>query len=94
MQLFNFRGPVWESTKEIARWVILFAISWVITETLKQVNLVPEFANVKVWVFAYTLPIRAGLQFALTFAGRFVDKYLFEKSKDNPRTETKGLLPF
>lgn len=83
-----------EALKEICRWTILFVISWVITETLKQMNLVPEFANIRVWVFTYLIPIRSVLQFGLTFIGRAVDKYMFEDSKQDFNKVTQGLLPF
>lgn len=95
--MFNFSGPTWEGIKEVARWVVLFLVSWLITETLKQVTAIPEIANVKVWVFVYTVPVRAGVVFLLTFTGRWVDKYLFEKSKDETKfaaDKPKGLLPF
>lgn len=31
--------PQMEALKEIARWIVFFVISWVISETLKQINL-------------------------------------------------------
>ena len=90
----NIKVPSLEGLKEVARWGVLFAISWFITETLKQLNVVPEFYNLKFWEFSYLLPLRYSLQLGLTFAGRFVDKYLFEKTKQDNSTETKGLLWF
>lgn len=96
-------NPAVEGFKEIARWGALFAASWLVTQTLGQLDLVPEKATVQVWVFSYTLPVRLALQAALTFAGRWLDKFLFVQSKENiaeaPKKvaadmEPKGLLPF
>ena len=97
------KNPKLEGLKEVLRWVILFAgsmvISWVITETLKQITAVPEVFNLKVWVFTYAIPVRELFTFGLTFAGRYADKYLHEASKQNiykasEGESLKGLLPF
>lgn len=94
------KNPNFEAAKEIARWVVFFVVSWLITETLKQVSLVPETAAFKVWVFAYVIPVRMLLTSALTLAGRYVDKYLWVKNNQEDKLKTtlsgpaKGLLPF
>lgn len=89
--------PNWEALKETARWIVLFVVSWVITEVLKQITLVPATYNLKVWVFTFAVPVQFALQTALTLAGRYTDKLLFERSKNSMRWATdkpKGLLPF
>lgn len=90
----RFKSTV-EALKEIARWALLFAVSWVITQTLAQIDLVPETRVVTVWVFSYTLPIRFLVNLGLTMLGRFIDKYLYEygKLKDRPSLK-KGLTRF
>jgi hypothetical protein len=75
------KSAIFESIKEVGRWVLLYSLSWIITETLKQVGLVPEFSVVNVWVFSYLLPVRAGLQLGLTLLAKGVDKWLYEKDK-------------
>lgn len=93
------KSPNWEAIKEIARWVVLFIISWVITEILAQIALVPESYALKVWVFTFSIPLQTALATGLTFAGRYVDKFLFVKSQESPTPKfagekPKGLLPF
>lgn len=86
---------VLEGIKEVARWVVLFAVSWVITQTVAQINLVPEFFTLKVWVFSYLIPVRLAFNVGLTMLGRFVDKMLYElgKSKGDENMK-KGLTRF
>lgn len=84
------RKAIIEAAKEGGRWVVFLAISWLITETLAQINLVPATADIKVWVFTYSIPVRLMLQFTLTIAGRVADKYVHEWDG----TKLKGLLPF
>lgn len=81
---------VFESLKEVLRWVVLFVFSWVITETLKQIVAIPEYANVRVWVFVYSIPVRMMFQFLLTGAGRWIDRAIHDASW----TRLKGILPF
>lgn len=97
------KNPNIEGLKEVARWVVLFLvssiISWFITETLKQITAVPEVFNLKVWVFTYAIPVRELFTFGLTFTGRYVDKYLHESSKQTKEhvvgsATPKGILPF
>lgn len=87
-----------ETIKEVGRWILAAAVGWVLTETGKQLGLVPETYDVKVWVFTYTLPVRAGVSFALTLAGRAIDKYVFTTNKDDPfrlvTTVPKGIFPW
>jgi hypothetical protein len=90
---FCFGKPQVEAVLEVLRFVVLFVISWIITETLKQINLVPSFLTVKIWVFSYLLPVRDMLTILLTMTGRFIDKMLFEKRKMQTGTG-KGILPF
>ncbi len=90
--------PTLEALKEVARWLAAGAIAWFLSETITQIALVPEYSVVNVWVFTYLIPVRALIQFALTLAGRAVDKYLFIKSKEDPkRLESEppvGLIPW
>lgn len=89
-----------EALKEVARLVLLYAVSWVITETMRQINMIPESYTLKIWVLAYDLPVRVAINLALTTAGRYVDKYLFEKRKEEDKSideeykRKSGLLPF
>lgn len=87
-------NPFKEALKEGARWLIFFVIGWLITETLGQLSLVPEYATVKIYVFSYLIPVRATLSFLLTMAGKMADKYRFQSTKNNPLSDTKGILPF
>ena len=73
-----------EWAKEGARWAGLFILAWFAGETLKQVNLVPEKYDLHVWVFTYSLPIRAMFVLSLTVATRFVDKLLHAKNIQTP----------
>lgn len=85
--------PQFEALLEILRYIALFIISWIITETLKQISLVPVSYTVHIWVFAYVLPVKTTLTIVLTLVGRYVDKLLFEKEKFSTGTG-KGILPF
>lgn len=97
------KNPNNEALKEVMRWVALyvasFTLSWFITETLKQIALVPEAFNVKIWVFTYAIPIRQLFTFGLTLAGRYTDKYLHESHKQTKgymegQAKAMGLLPW
>lgn len=70
-----------EAVKEVARWVLLMVVSWIVTETLKQVGLVPETHTLHVWVFSYSIPVRVVFQTGLTLLGKGVDKWLYERGK-------------
>lgn len=85
--------PYIEGLKEIARWLLLFIASWIITETLNQLGAVPEKATVKIWVFNYIIPIRLLVNTLLTFLGRFIDKSLHEigKAKEEKGTVKKPI---
>ena len=84
------KDVVFEALKEIARWGVLFAMSWFITETLKQAVSVPEFYILKVWLFVYMIPVRVLFTLGLTALGRIVDRWIH----DNPSIKADGLLPF
>lgn len=90
--------PTLETIKEVGRWVVSGLAAWLITETLAQITAVPESQTIHIWVFAYTIPIRTGVQTLLTLAGRAIDKYVFTASKEDPdrkKTEDpKGVIPF
>lgn len=78
-----------EKVKEILRWVVLFVVSWFITETLSQADLVPSTYTLHIWVFSYILPIKTLFVTALTMLGRFVDRLLHESG-----VAEKGLTRF
>lgn len=86
--------PIFEGIKEVGRWGLLLAISWLVVQLLGQVNSIPETLNIKVWVFSLPIPVREVFVFGLTFLGRFTDKWRFERTKAQPKVETKGILPF
>jgi hypothetical protein len=81
---FNLPANIVEIIKETIRWVVLFLISWIIAETLKQANVVPEVLNLKVWVFVYTIPVRAVFTILLTLLSRLIDRLLHEKNVKSP----------
>lgn len=90
-----------EGLKEVARWVVFFIASWILTTIASQINLVPEFHTYNVWVFTFSIPVRAAWQFGITFALRYLDKYKFTESKQNIENKAvdtaekpKGVLPF
>lgn len=89
-----------EGLKEVARLGLLFVGSWIITETMAQINLVPQFHEIKVWVFTYIIPIRSMFHFGLTMSGRFLDKWVHEIGKTReattgePSALTKGITRF
>ena len=88
--------PQAEGLKEIGRWIALYAVSfvvsWFITQTLGQVVSVPEFFNLKIWVFTYLIPVRELFTVTLTLVGRFVDKFLHELGKQENNPKLKGGL--
>lgn len=86
----NTKTAIWEATKEALRWVISLVVGWVLAETLKQINLVPEYSMVKVWVFTYMIPVRFIIQTTLSLATRMVDKFVHEWNA----TKLKGIIPF
>lgn len=88
------KNPKIEALKEVGRWVALFVVSWIITATLDQIANVPEFSEVKLWVFTYTIPVRQLFTVGLTMAGRYADKYVHEQTKQNIEVKTRGILPF
>lgn len=83
------KNPTLEALKEIGRWLFFFAVSWFITETLKQAVAIPETYALNVWVFTYAIPVRLLFQFVLTGLGRFADRWVHE----NPDVPLKGLVP-
>lgn len=97
-------SPKLEAAKELLRWASLytgsFIITWIITETLKQITSVPDAINVRLWVFSYSIPVRNMLAVTLTLVGRYVDKFMHEQSKidvlksKDKTADPSGLLPF
>ena len=82
-----------EALKEVGRWILLFIGAWIATTLLAQVNLVPEMASFKVWVFTFAIPVREVFIFVLTFLGRLIDKWQHEKGKVAGVLD-KGFIPF
>lgn len=97
-----------EALKEVGRWLIFLVLSWFITETLSQINLVPETSELKLLYFTYTIPVRFLFQTGLTLLGRGLDKYLYKTPSwefwsnlfgkkaavDSVEKKSDGLLPF
>lgn len=79
----GFQSPKAEGVKQIIRLAFFFVVSWILTETAKQLNFIPEFYTIKVLVFVYMIPVRTSVALALTAIQTFIDKYKFEKSKSN-----------
>ena len=88
----NNAAPFWEGVKEAGRWLALFLVSWIITETLKQATAIPETATIKIWVFAYLVPVRTAITLGLTLLGRFIDKWLHEIGKATYNLKLMGGL--
>jgi len=87
--------PLWEAIKEPLRWGLLYVVSWVITQLLEQVNVVPESFDIKVWEFIFSIPLRVSFIGGLTIALRFVDKLLHEIGKKTEQLFlAKGLTRF
>jgi hypothetical protein len=86
------KTPFLEGVKESGRWILLFVISWLITETLNQASLIPETATIKLWIFSYIVPARTVAVFGLTLLGRFIDKWLHEIGKATDNLKLKGGL--
>lgn len=89
--------PNIEAIKEVLRWLVFFVSSWFISETLKQVNLIPEYYQLKIYIFKYSIPIRSIFVFFLTMIGRYADKYLHETKKEKGymgEAKPMGILPF
>lgn len=84
-----------ETGKEVARWALLFVVSWILTATLAQINLVPESQSITIWVFTYLIPVRALVNLGLTFLLKMVDNYIHEVGVDkNIDTLKTGLVRF
>lgn len=86
-----------EATKEVARWLVFFVISWVVSEVLRQAAVIPVSYDLYVWKFVFSIPIRSGVVFLLTMVGRYADKYLHVyNSVGQPKNFKKpmGILPF
>lgn len=88
-----------EAIKEVLRWVIFFVGSWIVSELLRQIDLVPESWLLKIYVFTFMIPARSLFVFGLTMAARYIDKYLHVNSKEDKayqigQTPPSGLLPF
>lgn len=93
----NNKKILWEASKSVLRLILLFVVSWFVSSTLVQLDLVPEYHNFKVWVFTYMIPVRTPLAFVLTNLGSFVDKLLHEAGKLHGKEGwlgTKGLTGF
>jgi len=88
--LSNKQKAAIEAGKEIGRWLVLMSISWFISETLKQADLLPTTYSVQFGVFYYSIPLRFLFQSFLTLAGRYVDKFIHEYED----IDLKGLVPF
>lgn len=93
------KNPTIEGIKEIGRWALCAGVAWVITQMLAQITVVPEALPLKVWKFVFVIPLRTVVQAALTFLGRWVDKFVFIKSQNeeagykNPQS-AKGIIPW
>ena len=88
-----FTEPQWSGLKEVSRWAVFFLASEVITQMLNQVAQVPDFIFFKVWVFNFSIAVRASLKLALTMALRYIDKKKHTDWKlEHPRSEKNGGL--
>lgn len=80
-----------EALKEVGRWLVLFLASSLIIGLEAQVKLLPDFVKVA----GIMINIRQAAVAALTFAGRYIDKYLHETGKEIGNDKLiKGLTRF
>ena len=88
-----FTEAQWAGVKEVGRWAIFFLASEVVTQMLNQVAQVPESLSFNVWVFNFSIAIRASFKIALTMALRYLDKKKHTDWKlEHPRSEQAGGL--
>ena len=88
-----------EALKSTLRWVVLFVGSFIISELIRQADLIPESWLLKIFIFTFAIPVRTLFIFGLTLIGGYVDKYLHEVKKESKAypvgmTPAGGLLPF
>lgn len=91
--------PQIEALKEVARWIVIFLGSWIITQIVNQIVVVPQMHDLKIWEFHFLIPVREIMLTILTLAGRFLDKWKFESTKELAKKVgddevRKGILPF
>ena len=79
MNSIDLNDPKIERIKDILRIGIFFIIAWIISETLKQANLIPEFYTLKIWVFSYLIPIRDIFIAVLGAVLTYIDRVKFLK---------------
>lgn len=88
-----------ESIKTATRFVAIFIVGWVLSETLKQVSVFPEFATVNLWDLKYMIPVRYPISVLLSGAIAFLDRYKFMVDKytsnivDGSR-QWRGIFPW
>jgi len=68
-----FTKSQWEGIKRVARFLIFFLMSGVVTQMLNQIANVPDFVFFNVWVFKFSVAIRSSLKIALTLALSYLD---------------------
>ena len=88
-----------EALKEIARWLVITIFAWIISEIIRQGNLIIDFYQVKIYTFTFLIPIRSVFILGLTILGRYLDKLKHEKMKTLKKypqgmTPSSGILPF
>lgn len=73
--------PKWEATKTVIRWVIFFIVASVITDILKQIEVIPERAcwNLDSGLLCFT--IREKVKILLTLALGYVETYTHRANK-------------
>jgi len=91
--------PQKEALKEIGRWVACSLASWIITQVIDQIVVIPLVHQIRVWEFNFIIPVQRPIQAGLTLALRGLDKYKFELSKIlsekiGDKELRKGILPF
>ena len=83
-----FTDAQWSGLKEVSRWAVFFLESDIVTQMLNQIAQVPDFWFVKVWVFNFSVAVRASLKLALTMVLRYIDKKKHTDWKlEHPRSE-------
>ena len=88
-----FTKPQWEGIKRVARIVVFFLVSEVITQMLDQLAQVPDFWFIRIGWFNFSIAVRESFRTGLTLALSYVDtKKYMEWKILHPRSGKSGGL--
>lgn len=81
MALLPTGDPKIERIKDILRFVFFYVVSWIITQMLTQLDIIPISHTLMVWKFAFIIPIRASVHAGLTGLLALIDRVKYLKDK-------------